>query len=1023
MHRYGRAIRALALLAATFVAGAGSLAAQAPTISGRVTDKAAGRPVVGARVTLIGTGTIVQTNGEGRYAIRTAVTGEFRLRVNAIGYESQTKGATATAGVTLDFELSPAVVQIDEIVTTATGEQNRLEVGTTIATIAADSIAATQPVTNLADVLNSRAPGVTVQTSGGTTGGGSRIRIRGANSLSLSNEPIYVVDGVRVSNGANANSNGVGGQSQSRLNDFNPDEIEAIEVVKGPTAATLYGPDAANGVIVIRTKKGRAGRTAWNFYTEQGILQDRNNYPANFIGWGTQDRGTPDEFAFFGCTIGGDQLFLGGACEYDSTQAFNVLRDPVTSPYANGRRQQYGVNVSGGTDQVRYFISGDFENEDGVLRMPGAEQDSVALARNISAVPRDQVRPNAVRRVNLRSNISATLNSKLDVAANLGYGTSRIRLPQNDNNILGVLGNAFGGYPVDPTLESFGFTPWGFGISPASSFSVLNRQNNQRFTGSLTANWRPTSQITGRAAFGLDQTQSFDLEFGPTGQAPNFGDFQRGTRSENRFTVTQYTADLGLTANTKLSDRLTSRSSVGGQLFRTNAGGNFATGNGIAAGSGTLNGAVQQLVGSTNTGSTSVGAYAEQVFGYDEKLFITGGIRLDNSTFLDASEGAVLLPKAAVSYIARSDRPGTLNLLRFRAGYGQAIVQPGFFSLLRSFSPVVAVNSTGDVNAVTFNSLGNPGLRPERSREFEAGLDATLFDNRVTAQLTVYDKRTADALISRTTPPSAGVSAAFFDNLASVQNRGFEAQIDAQLLRAKDVTFDLTLSGNLFSNKIRELGDSVPILIGFTQQHRQGFQTGSFWDRSVLPATPGAPLDANGDGIIQSSEVTLSDTLEFQGNFLPTRELNAFTNVGLFGGKVRFTTQWNYRGGNVMDNATEQFRCGAFANCRGLYDATASIDEQARAAVAGGLNGYISDAEFLRLREVALTFTAPDKLARAFGGSRLSLTLAGRNLALWTKYNGVDPEANNFGQANFATSDFLTQPPVRYWTARVNLGF
>jgi TonB-linked SusC/RagA family outer membrane protein len=1021
MRRFGRLTRALVGAAAVLVAAATTASAQSPSIAGRVTDKNA-RPVVGARVTVIGTSTVVNTNSEGRYAIRVPVSGEFRLRVNAIGYESQTKGGTAgTETVTLDFELASAVVQIDEIVTTATGEQSRLEVGTTIATISADSIAATQPVTNLADVLNSRAPGVTVQTSGGTTGGGSRIRIRGANSLSLSNEPIYYVDGVRVSNGANSNSNGVGGQSQSRLNDFNPDEIESIEVVKGPAAASLYGPDAANGVIVIKTKKGKAGRTLWNFYTEQGIVQDKNKYPANYMGWGTFDRGTPDEFAAPGCTVGGENLFFGGACEFDSVTAFSPLRDPTLSPYANGRRQQYGLNVSGGNEAVRFFVSGDFENEDGVLRMPLAEQDSVALARNIAQVPIEQARPNAVRRINLRSNVSAQLTPKLDLAANIGYGTSRIRLPQNDNNILGILGNAFGGYPQNETLQDFGFPVFGFGITPASAFSILNRQNNQRFTTSLTANWRPTSQLTGRAAFGLDQTQQYDLEFGAAGQAPSFGDFARGTRSENRFTITQYTVDLGLTANTKLTDRISSRTSIGGQMFRTTAGGTFATGNGIAAGSGTLNGAVQQLVGSTNTGETSVGAFFEQQFGIDEKLYISGGARLDNSTFLENSDGAVILPKAQISYVARADRPGTLNLLRFRGAYGQAIVQPGYFSLLRSFAPVVAVAPTGTVNAITFNGLGNPGLRPERSREFEIGADATLLDNRVTLQLTAYDKRTKDALISRITPPSLGASATFFDNLASVQNQGFEAQIDAQVLRARNATFDLTLSGNLFKNRIRELGDTVPILIGFTQQHRTGFQTGSFWDRTVQPT--GASFDANGDGIITSDEVTVSDTLEFQGNFLPTRELNAFTALGLFDGKIRITSQWNYRGGNSLDNSTEQFRCGAFANCRGLYDPTAPIEDQAKANQAFLLNGYVERADFLRLREVAVTFTAPDKLARALGGSRLSLTVAGRNLALWTKYNGVDPEANNFGQANFATSDFLTQPPVRYWTARVNLGF
>src|SRR5438552_13026825 len=240
-------IAAANLLLAAFAAG--PVQAQRGSVTGQVTDKSNREAVTGASVLVVGTNLQGRTNREGRYTITNVPAGQYQVQVRLIGYATATNPVSVSAGqaATADFALTPAAVPLDVVIVSATGqEQLKRESGSNVGTIDASKVAQEAGPVNAADLLNSRVPGVEVMQSGGTTGTGSRIRIRGATSLSLRNEPIIVVDGVRIDNTANADGGlGVGGQSPSRLNDLNAEDIEAIEVVKGPSAAALYGTDAA----------------------------------------------------------------------------------------------------------------------------------------------------------------------------------------------------------------------------------------------------------------------------------------------------------------------------------------------------------------------------------------------------------------------------------------------------------------------------------------------------------------------------------------------------------------------------------------------------------------------------------------------------------------------------------------------------------------------------------------------------------------------------------------------------------
>ena len=250
--------------------------AQRGSISIHVIDKASSAPVAQAQVSIVGTSLGGLTNADGRLSLANIPAGSQDVRVVRIGYGEQKRTVTVIAGQSVSVEISIATVAVTltPIVSTATGQTRRVEIGNSISSVDAAKVAATSPVSNLSDLLNSRAPGVQIL-SGTQTGSGSRVRIRGINSISLSNEPIYVIDGVRMTSDNGSSAIGVGGTSPSRVGDINTEDIENIEVVKGPSAATLYGTDAANGVIVITTKRGRAGPARWGAHLSSAAISDR----------------------------------------------------------------------------------------------------------------------------------------------------------------------------------------------------------------------------------------------------------------------------------------------------------------------------------------------------------------------------------------------------------------------------------------------------------------------------------------------------------------------------------------------------------------------------------------------------------------------------------------------------------------------------------------------------------------------------------------------------------------------------
>ncbi|HEV8149467.1 MAG TPA: SusC/RagA family TonB-linked outer membrane protein [Gemmatimonadales bacterium] len=1027
------------------VASAGSLLAQG-IVSGRITDRADGRALVGARVLVIGTSLLTTTNAEGRYRIPNVPAGAQQVRASQIGYASATQSVAVTdqATVTADITLTLTPFSLDEVVVTATGDQAKKELGNVVSTVDATNLVQTAPITNMNDLLVAKVPGVTVL-PGSTTGTGGRVRIRGNSSLSLSNNPIYIIDGVRMVGDVNSSSIGIGGSLPSRVNDLNPEDIESIDVVHGPSASTLYGTDAANGVIVIKTKRGKAGRAAWTAYAEQGFIRDENTYPSNWRAWCTRTSSTP------GCSAtstnlnsGTAQCFLSGVvttnvavrCTQDSVSSFNIWKDPDSSPLGVGNRNQVGVQVSGGSDAVRYYLSTEWERELGVLQMPRAFGQRILAARAINSVPGDQQNPNYLRRVNLRANIFANLNDKMDVSFNTGYVSSGLRLPQIDNNANGIGSNGFGG----PGFKNFLTTTHGGVLinnlgwrsaTPDEIFSIVYNQGINRTISSGTFNYRPTSWLSARVTAGLDFIMRQDTELCRRDQCPFLGTQRTGFKEHNRTTFFDYTGDASATASYKLAPQLAAKSTAGVQYIKENNTRNLAFAENLGPGSTTVSSGSIPSAGEATTTAITLGYFAEQRLSWKDRVFVTGAVRSDRNSAFGNRYSRVYYPKISVSYVL-SDEPffpktRFLSSFRVRGAFGASGRQPGANDAILFFTPTTTNVDGADTPGLVLSALGNPNLKPERSQELETGFDASFGNNRVNFEFTFYNKSSRDALISRIVAPSVGAAASRFENIGEVRNRGIEASLNAIVAESKSFSWDFTVSGSYNRNLIVSLGGTPPSR-GTTTSDIEGYPIQGWWLR------PFTYKDVNGDGIIQGDtalavrELFVGDTAVYKGPSLPPAELSAFNTISLFGRKLLIQSLVDAKLGGYQLNGTERIRCDTRFNCRGDIDPTAPLSEQAR-AIAVRVHpsktqwGYVEKTNLLRLRELSLTYTLPDRWAHYFSANQISVTAAGRNLGIITGYSGVDPEGGYFGDNIGVQSDFQTPPPPTYYTFRVNVRF
>ncbi len=1026
----------LALLLATPVAAH----AQQATISGRVTDAKSARPIESAQVNIVGSNLGGVTNPDGRYVLRGVRPGTYQLRVLRVGY-AETKQPVTVAGdqpVTANFALNTVAVTLDPVVTTATGEQRRIEIGNATSNISVAKVVQSAPIANANDLLNSRAAGVTV-TSGTQTGTGARIRVRGTNSISLNNEPIWIIDGIRMTsaNGSfstatgNGASGNTGGNNASRVGDIDPNNIESIEIVKGPSAATLYGTDAANGVVVVTTKRGRAGAPQWDVSVGGGVITDRNEYPTAYTLFGRRTDGVSPTAPNF-CNL---QRVGIGVCTVDSVGSLNIFKEKDLTPLSTGSQRQLGVQLKGGSEQFNFFVGADQAGEIGILSLPQFER--ARFQRDSLPLHDWTDRPNTMDRKSLRVNLGSAVSPKLDISAQTNFIQVAQRYSLESNATAGLGSHLFGGpgYRGNGTVSGLGTPLNGYRAwTPGYMWQERTDQEVNRFIWSTSAQWRPTTWLSNRAVVGQDYTARDDGNLLLRGEGPPLSATTRlGSRGVSRVNISNFTVDGSSTASFTPWTAVTFKTTVGGQYINSYTSLAQSGGRELAAGAQTVQAGAAPSVFEQAAVQKTVGLFVEQAVALRDRLFLTAAVRSDQNSAFGTNFQRVLYPKLSASYLISEESfwkaPSWVNSVRLRAAYGQSGVQPRPTDALQFYRAGTTSIANADAPTVIFGSLGNPELKPERSGEFEGGFEAGMFADRLRIDATYYNKRTKDALIAAIIPPSFGIVTRQVSNLGAVRNSGFELQLNAAILDRPGFGWDVALGGSTNANEVLDLGNTPP-QIGDASRVVVGYPIGGLWAKPILGWE-----DKNKDGILTyfadaaKNEVFVADSAIFRGYATPRYTATLTSGWDLLQRTLRVQTLFDYRGGNKWFNDTERLRCQR-PNCQGRNFPGAPFELQA-ANIArlehpnNTLDGYFQKGAFVRLREMSVQYTLSPALAgKALRGRSASIALSGRNLKLWTKYLGTDPEtAFNLTSGTDVPADFQTLAPPSFFVFRVNVGY
>ena len=966
--------------------------AQTGTVVGRVTDARTGGAIATARVTVADTplGTSVDTAG--RFRLTDVPSGARELRARAVGYGPATAALSVTQDATTTVELRMTAVshQLDAMVVTGSaGDVRRRAVGHAVAVVNAREIVGRSAVANLTEVLQAKVPGLALLPTSGTVGTAASYRLRGSGSLGAGNSPTIYVDGVRVS-ARDQGGYDVFGQTTTALDAINPADIESIEVIRGPSASTLYGAEAATGVIQILTKRGRPGRVRWESRLETGRSDwDERLRPVNFaIATAARLADTTRWPGFRGKTV-------------DDLVSFRPMSDGRALRTAALSRLV--LSASGGADRSTFFASVGRSDEEGVY------------LNNFSTL------------TSLRGNVAFAPASAVTVTTSVALSRNHVRLPLNDN--AGPVGLIASSYLAIPgrSYDYPGSRDYAT-ITPELANRYDNQTRADRYLFGATAEYAPTSWLRNTLRIGLDaNVGQAELYFAPDSATPYFSraslnlDNARGLIAQARPLNQDVTVHYDGTVTGRLSDRLRSTTSLGVQYLANRFRRSSVIGQGF--GSGALRSVASAAITSSTDSSSeqkSLGVYAQQQLSRDDRLFLTVAARIDDNSAFGPRLHRVVYPKASVSYVISEEPyfnvPG-IGALRLRAAWGQAGNSPGPFDAARSYTASVVTYGDATESALRYRSAGNPNLRPERGSELEAGFEATFLEGRVELDASYYRKTTRDALVPVAVPPSSGFTGQQLANLGTISNRGVEAVLRSTFVRRKALTADATLSLSTNRNRLESFGDArAPIVIGFnaqSQRHQEGFPLGGMWGQRLRYNPDGTLLKVDGRPVPDTTDVYL-------GPSVPTREF-ALSGGLLLLGRLRLYGLADYKGGHHQFNVTDRWRDRAGVSWETVNPAADPDEVLVRQSTFHTMR-HIQPADFVKLRDLSIGYDVPPRLLRGVA-RRAVVTAAGHNLKIWTRYGGADPEVNQSGPLRFNRDDFWTVPQTRRYSAAVALTF
>ncbi|AHG93133.1 TonB-dependent outer membrane protein, SusC/RagA (plasmid) [Gemmatirosa kalamazoonensis] len=965
-----------------------SLRAQGTTgrVTGVVTSKESGQPIQGASVAIVGTRFGALTNDQGRYTV-SLVPGLYKVRVTLIGYGPvlmDSVPVTAGQTTTANFELTKQALQLTAVTVVGYGTQAKRDVTGAIASVKAEEIKQT-PTTNAIEAIKGKVPGVDIVTTGYKPGDGVRVRIRGQRSILASNDPLYVLDGVPMAGG---------------IGDLNPADIESIEVLKDASATAIYGSRGANGVVLITSTKGNAGKTKISYDTYYGA-EDAAKKVRVFNG---------PEFAEYkreAYRASGDYAkWCGTAMQCDEgdknmfyVEEYNAFKAGISTDWQDlilrtGGQASHQLSITGGNDRTQYAVSGNMVRDNGIV-----------LGQNFD-------------RKSMRVNLETQANSRL----RFGGSALVLRSKQNVGRGDGLYGETLADAPLSVPYDSAGNvifkpTPDSQRDNPLSDVvNYINRTFRTRAFGTMFGEAKLAEGLNFRVNFGPDMTFAKQGTFIGAQTQQNQGSGANASIGEDR--VFDWTLDNILTYKRELGqnhridatllysiERNTTESMDEGvsglpyesQLFY-NLGSAAAVSN---IGSGISQWSLQSYMGRVN-------------YTFMDKYLLTLTARIDGSSRLAEGRKYATFPSVALGYRAVDRNPvGPISSLKLRASYGitgNTSVNP----YQTQGGLTRTVYSWGNTGAFGYRpgSLQNLDLGWEKTAQYDAGADFGLFNDRLTGTLDGYIANTTDLLMNRQLPPSTGYSS-ITQNIGATRNTGVEVALSHRTLDnwhgvrwTNDVTFSVARNKivSLTYGKVDDPGNRW-----FIGQPINGGSNNVWYDYKMLGIwqladsleakkygeKPGEirVQDVDGDGKINTND------LQILGNTFP--KWNGSFNSRVDWKSFDLSAQVVTRQGFMVQNTFRTSNSTLAGRYNGIWvnywtptnpgGTDPRPNKNQENPTYGGVRAY-EDGSFTRLRNVTLGFTLPKNLSQRFGSDRTRIYGTAQNPITWTNFTGLDPE-------------------------------
>ena len=958
-------------------------------VTGVVTASGGG-PISGVNITVTGTAFSAVSHDDGRYAVN-APARAATLVFRRIGFKRK-EVPVAVDQATADVQLEADVFNLEAVV--VTGQQTGVERrnAAVSSTTLAGAEVSTIPAPALDRALQGRVPGAYVQQNSGAPGGGTQVQIRGSNTVVGSADPLYVVDGVIVSDASistglfaitasgNPQSTRNDGEKQddpvNRITDLNPNDVESYQILRGAAATSIYGSKGVNGVIIITTRRGQSGKP-------QASITQRLGFSELERGPGTRSFTVPEALAQFGDTALIQSYEVNGVLP-----THDHLRELAGGKPLSNETQ---VDLSGGSAGTRYFLSGGVKNDGGIIQNTGAQRQS------------------------LRANVDQSFADRFNLSLSSAFSrtTTQRGFTNNDNSGASVtyaIAYIPGFVPLEPVNGVYP-NPGGLsyiGANPLQSTALgHNDETALRFVGGLNLKYQAvqtaTQNLSVVAAGGMDFFNQKDEVLAPP---------------ELYFEQAQATPGRSVLSN---ADGRNLNWNLNGIHTLTNGDWTATTSAGIQwedrsisrsrlIGSGLLPGQENVTQGSVlsgfeeNTHERTLALYGqEQWLGLDQRLMLSGSVRAERSSSNGDVNKYYLFPSVQGSY-RFPELVGQGSDVKLRLAYGETGNQPLFGQKFTTLQGGVVIG--GSVGTVVGSTAGDPQIKPELTREVEGGVDASFWNGRGTLELTLYTRKTSDLLVPLTPAPSTGFSLAFV-NGGKIQNQGIEVGLGVTPIRAPNFNWLARLTFTSLRNKVLELD-----LPGGAQSFRPanagyGLAFGEFLVQVGRPITQIIGTDALGN-VVYLGQVNPKFRLSWNNEFTFHRATLSFL--------------WDWQDGGSAQNQTL-----SLYDCNNLAPDGATPAGQARFNACintGDAHPFVQSTSFLKLRNAEFALDLPEHIAAMFGAKSARLSIEGVNLLTITNYFGYDPEVSNYGAQSITRNiDLGPYPPSRQFFFSIKAGF